>query len=137
MREIIIVQNPNILVPVERVIREYDHLSPYLAEYQLSLMDMVELSFSITNMNLSFDIRPRFGWSAMSVMSDYFIAHRPNAQSELTDEEAIKIHDLTCLAGEIHNRILDMVGHYVPVPNYGYHSIKQWIGKNILIATFS
>ncbi|MND98441.1 hypothetical protein D3C80_907910 [compost metagenome] len=137
MRGFIIVQNPKILVPVERIIKEYEHLTPFLTEHQLSLMDLVTLSFDVSNLNLSFNNRPGFAWSAMSVMSDYFIAHRQNPQMEMTDDEAIVIHQLTCLAQEIHGRIQEMVNQYVPQPNLGYHGIAQWVGRNILINTFN
>lgn len=136
MEGFIIVSSQQILIPIERILKEYEHMNGYLSESQLQVKDLVELSFSITGLAQSFDLRPRVGWSTLAVMSDYFIAHRPNAQHELTDEEAIRIHHLTALAGEIHDRVMDMVGQYHPMPNYGYHEIRRWVGNNILIEPF-
>lgn len=136
MEGLVIVQNEHILVPVERIVKEYGHLESYLAEHQLSVKGLVELSFSLSDLNQSFDKRPHTMWSTLAVMSDHFIAHRPNAQMELTDDEAIHIHQLTALATEIHGRVVDMVNCYTPLPNYGYHEIRRWIGNNILIEPF-
>lgn len=131
-----IVSSQQILIPIERILKEYEHLSAYLAENNLQVKDLVELSFSITGLNQSFDLRPRVGWSTLAVMSDYFLANRPNAQHELTDEEAINVHNLTALAKEVHDRVMDMVSYYHPMPIYGYHEIRRWVGNNILIEPF-
>ncbi len=136
MEGLVIVQNQQILVPVERIMREYSHLGPYLAEHTLEIKDLIELSFTVSNLNQSFDLRPHSTWSTLSIMSDYLIANRPAGTPELSDGEAIAIHNLTVLASEIHDRVWDMVLQYTPLPNYGYHEIRRWIGSNILIEPF-
>ncbi len=136
MEGLVIVQNEHILVPVERILREYDHLAPYLKEHTLEVKDLIELSFTVSNLNQSFDLKPHLTWSTLSIMSDYLIAHRPAGKPEMTDQEAIDIHNLTVLASEIHDRVWGMVNQYTPLPHYGYHEIRRWIGNNILIEPF-
>ena len=136
MEGFVTVKNEQILVPIERIVNEYNHLAMYLAENHLDIKGLVELSFSVSNLNQSFDLNPRIGWSTLSVMSDYFISNRVGDNLELTDDQAIDIHNLTVLASEVHDRVWTMVNQYTPLPNYGYHQIHRWIGNNILIEPF-
>jgi hypothetical protein len=139
MREdFVIVKANDILIPVDRILRDYWHLEPYLLEHQVSLKGLTELSFSISDLHLSFDRSPPHGWSVLSILEDHFLNNVKGhgSSSELTDDEAIALHNLTCLAHEIHMQVTDMVRQYTPVPNYGYHSIRKWIGNNILIESY-
>ena|ERR1700690_2679934 len=135
MSEIEIVQVKRYLIPTDRILREYWHLEPYLRENSVSLHDLTELSFMVTQQHLSFDHRPHFGWSVLSIMEDHFLSVRDNP-GEITDDEAIAIQNLTQLAFEIHTLVTGMVHQYIPPPAYGYHSIQQWVGNNILIDSY-
>lgn len=136
--EIVIVKANDILIPVDRILRDYWHLEPYLNENQVSLKGLTELSFQISDLHLSFDRNPQGGWSVMNILEDHFIANVKGLSStaEFSDDEAIALHNLTCLAHEIHMQITDMVRQYTPIPSYGYHSIRKWIGNNILIESY-
>lgn len=133
-----IVRSHDILIPVERILRDYWHYEPYLQENSVTLKGLTELSFSISDLQLSFDKRPPMGWTALSILEDHFLnaVKHPNTSHELTDDEAIDLHNLTCLAHEIHMLVTDMVSQYAPVPGYGYHTIRKWVGNNILIESY-
>lgn len=133
-----IVHANNILIPVERILRDYWHLESYLLENKVSLKDLTELSFTIADLHLSFDKSPPTGWTVMNIMEDHFLANvkREDSPAELTDDEAIALHNLTCLAHEIHCLVTDMVNQYTPIPSYGYHQIRKWVGNNILIESY-
>jgi Rieske Fe-S protein len=125
--------NP-ILIPVSRILRDYWHLEPYLLEHEVSLKGLAELSFSITDLNLPNSKH----WTVMSIVEDHFLCNVKGQQniSELTDDEAIALHNLTNLALEIHTLISDMYRQYSPYLGFTYHRNRQWIGGNVLVESY-
>lgn len=134
-----IVRANNILIPTGRILRDYWQHEPYLRENQVSLKALTELSFSVSDLQLSFDRNPPFGWSALSIIEDHLLWNvKGRAHStELSDDEAVVLQNLTCLANEIHMLVSEMVSQYTPTPAYGYHNLRKWIGNNILIESYS
>ncbi|MNP98165.1 hypothetical protein D3C85_107780 [compost metagenome] len=129
--------NP-ILIPVGRILRDYWHLEPYLLEHEVSLRGLAELSFSISDLHLANNPTAASNWTVMSIIEDHFLCNVKASQnlSELSDDDAIALHNLTNLAHEIHMLITDMVRQYTLIPGYGFHPVRKWIGDNILIESY-
>lgn len=126
----------NVLVPTERLIREYDHLVPYLNECGLELQDIINLAFTVAEYDPDVGMRkdPQ-RWTAMSLLEEYFLAQIP-AGYELSDNDAILVHNLTGLAHEIYQRVLVLLSQYIPVVFYSGHRIRHWVGKNVMIESY-
>jgi hypothetical protein len=134
MSDLKVVRSNPILIPVSRILRDYWHLEPYLLEHQVSLKGLAELSFSITDLHIRYDKT----WTVMGIIEDHFLCNVKGQSdpSELSDDEAIALHNLTNLALEIHMLISDMTSQYFKTPSFGYRLTRQWIGGNVLVESY-